>query len=263
VEGNESLGWATGCFGDLAPVMRELIVKSFREAVSSAQDAQDASLSTKRFPYGSTLMIRRYEALVANLRDLPDAQVVKPTGAPYELVVVRGNLIFPFRYAEDDRTSIVDAQVGGGRISELVMKLFERFGAKPAYVQDSLLDVEEEAELRPILTHLPEGTRLILVAYAANSQAGLLKLYWGEATLGDRSGHVKWVHYEEIPLIGPDGSLRGLSKPDLADAGRFDQGEVPGLEITTRPVIERKNESVFPVSSEAEDETAPAAGHEQ
>lgn len=216
--------WAVERFGAQAGLVRERVVAAFLQAVANAQDAQAVSSSDKRFTYGSTLMIRRYETLVENLRDLPGVRTVKPETAPYELVLVGENLLFPFRYAEDDRTSLVEARIGDGRISGLAAALFRRFGARHTYVQEPLWGEEE----RPILAGLPADTRLIPLAYAANDQAGLIKLYWGEAALVDPSGHLAWTYHEEIPLA--EGHLRGVSTPD---GKRFDVGAVPDLTLQT------------------------------
>jgi hypothetical protein len=180
-------------------------------------------------------MIRRYETLVENLRDLRDVRTVKPEGAPYELVLIGENLLFPFRYAEDERTPVVEARIGDGRISGLAAALFKRFGARHTYVQESLWGEDQ----RPVLADLPANTRLIPIAYAANDQAGLLKLYWGEAALIDPSGHLAWIRYEQIPLA--EGHPRGISTPDGRPADRFDNGVVPDLTL----------ETLFPVDSAA------------
>ena len=104
---------------------------------------------------------------------------------------------------------------------------------------------------------------LIPVAYAANAQAGLLKLFWGEARLLDDMGRVDWVHCEQIPLLSAlPWVAQGLpvAEPDVTV--RFDRGAEPGLTLVRRPEVERENAMIFPVDSEAPDER-PIAGADE
>ncbi|GAA4558894.1 hypothetical protein GCM10023193_14790 [Planotetraspora kaengkrachanensis] len=277
-------GWAAGRFGDRAEAVRRQIVASLTEAVANAQDAQRWSRSDKNFPYGHTLMTRRYEALVEGFRDEPGFQTVRPYTSPHRLVLLDGNLLLPFRYAEDDTTPVSTARISDGRISALVRELFDRFGPAAVYRQEELdLSIGWEGDwegepspeawpagdeggtrqadgaMRPALPHLPEDTRLVPIAYAGNAHAGLLRLYWGEAELLDDLGHLRWLHYEPIPLTIASPSA-GLT--EAAGAARFDQGALPDLVLRARPPVERANEAMFPVHNEAQQETAVTADDE-
>ncbi|GAA4594553.1 hypothetical protein GCM10023194_61760 [Planotetraspora phitsanulokensis] len=274
-------GWAAGRFGDRAGAVRRQIVASLTEAVANAQDAQRWSRSDKHFTYGHTLMTRRYEALAEGFRHEPGFQTVRPYASPHRLVLLDGNLLLPFRYAEDDTTPVSTARISDGRISALVRELFNRFGPAAAYRQEELdLSIGWDGErnpddrpstegadgrqadgaaIRPSLPHLPEDTRLVPVAYAGNAHTGLLRLYWGEAELLDDLGHLRWLHCEPIPLtIAP--SSGGV--PEAVGAARFDQGALPDLALRARPPVERANETMFPVHSEAQQETAVTADDE-
>ncbi|MDH2426636.1 hypothetical protein [Sphaerisporangium sp. TRM90804] len=257
--------WAAERFGDRAESVRGQLAASLLEAAGNAQDAQRSSRSEKRYAYGSTLMARRYEALVDGFKHEPGFQVVRPFGSPHHLVVLDGNLFLPFRYADDDTTPISEARVGDGRVSALVRELFTRFGPQTRYFQEVLDlaldegdDEAERAEIRPVLAQLPDDTRLIPVAYAANAQASLLKLYWGEAELIDDMGRIHWLHCEQIPLLT---ALPWMALPaaEPGAAERFDHGAEPDLTIVGRPAAERGNGALFPVDSEAPDETPIAA----
>ncbi|GAA1296672.1 hypothetical protein Psi02_13140 [Planotetraspora silvatica] len=272
--------WAAGRFGDRAGAVRRQILASLTEAVGNAQDAQRWSRSDKRFPYGHTLMTRRYEALVEGFRHEPGFQTVRPYGSPHHLVVLDGNLLLPFRYAEDDATPISEARISDGRISALVRELFDRFGPAASYRQEELdlsidwetghdregeQDLEawstenEAAAIRPALPLLPEDTRLVPIAYAGNAHAGLLRLYWGEAELLDDLGHLRWLHCEPIPLTIASASGGGV---EASGAARFDQGVLPSLALRARPPVERANETMFPVHSEAIQEAPVTADNE-
>ncbi|WP_214410109.1 hypothetical protein [Sphaerisporangium fuscum] len=254
--------WAVERFGDRAATVRRRLAASLLEAAGNAQDAQKWSRSDKRYAYGYTLMARRYEALVTGLRDEPGFQVVRPYRSPHYLVVLNGNLLLPFRYAEDETTPIGEARIGDGRISALVRELFARFGARTTFHQEELdLGVEEEPELgdvRPLITELPGDTRLIPVAYAANAQVSLLKLYWGEAELVDEMGRIHWTHCEQIPLAASSPWVP-QALPAAEPGARFDQGAEPGLPLGARPAVERANGKIFPVNSESAPEVTQVA----
>ncbi|WP_440098245.1 hypothetical protein [Streptosporangium sp. H16] len=275
--------WASERFGDRADAVRGRLAASLLEAMGNAQDAQSSGHSDKRYTYGFTMMARRYEAIAEGLRDEPGFQLVRPHGSPHHLVVLGGNLLLPFRYAEDDRTPISEARVSDGRISSLVRELFDRFGPATSYRQEELdlalgeesaqpaqeeLDLSAGADgpatVRPALTGLPGDTRLVPVAYAGNAQAGLLRLYWGEAELIDEFGRIRWLHHEPIPLpAASPGAVRGLWTADPGAASRFDDGLVPALALSTRSPAERKSGKIFPVSSEAPEETVVTGDNEQ
>ncbi|MFB9675738.1 hypothetical protein [Streptosporangium vulgare] len=284
--------WASERFGDRADAVRRQLAASLLEAMGNAQDAQSSGHSDKRYTYGFTMMARRYEALAEGLRDEPGFQLVRPHGSPHHLVVLGGNLLLPFRYAEDDRTPISEARVSDGRISSLVRELFDRFGPATSYRQEELdlalateparsaqssqssqatqeeLDLSAGADgpatVRPALTGLPGDTRLVPVAYAGNAQAGLLRLYWGEAELIDEFGRIRWLHHEPIPLpAASSGAVRGLWAAEPGAASRFDDGLVPALALSTRSPAERKSGKIFPVSSEAPEETVVTGDNEQ
>ncbi|MER5644578.1 hypothetical protein [Streptosporangium sp. NPDC002524] len=282
-------GWAGERFGDRADVVRRQLATSLLEAMGNAQDAQSSGHSDKRYTYGFTMMARRYEAIAEGLRDEPGFRLVRPHGSPHHLVVLGGNLLLPFRYAEDDRTPISEARVSDGRISALVRELFDRFGPATSYRQEELdLALAEEparsaqppqstqeeldlsagadgpATVRPALTGLPGDTRLVPVAYAGNAQAGLLRLYWGEAELIDEFGRIRWLHHEPIPLpAASPGAVRDLWATEPGATSRFDDGLVPALALSTRSPAERKNGKIFPVSSEAPEETVVTGDNEQ
>ncbi|MGW4644012.1 hypothetical protein ACWEN6_36210 [Sphaerisporangium sp. NPDC004334] len=257
----EMSAWAVERFGERAASVRGRLAASLLEAASNAQDAQKSSRSDKRYAYGSTLMARRYEALVDAFRHEPGFQVVRPHGSPHHLVVLDGNLLLPFRYADDDTTPISEARVGDGRVSALVRELFTRFGPKTRFEQEVLdLGMDDDGEAaglrelaaaRPLLAQLPADTRLIPVAYAANAQASLLKLYWGEAELIDDMGRVHWVHCEQIPLLTAlPWVVQGVPAAEPGAAPRFDQGAEPGLPLTSRPGADRADGGPFPADGE-------------
>jgi len=263
--------WARERFGDRAAHVRAALVDALQRALANAQDAHKISKSRKLFTFGAAQASRRYECIVEALREMDGAQVIKPKGSPYELVVLNGNLIYPFRYSKDSNTPIQQAKVTEKKVSGLIAELFTFYGPEPQ--QQSLFDRPgedaEATERTPVLTALPEGTRLVLLAYASNDHAGVLNVWLGEGELGER-GRVQWLpgRYEQLPLsspasggedrgdglAGPPGPTHGprLTGPASGAAAvpRFDDGDMPSVPLTARTPVERENSEKFPPATE-------------
>ncbi len=278
--------WARERFGERAAHVCAALVGALHQALTDAQDAQKISKAKLLFPFGSTQATRRYECIVDALKQMDGVQIIKPKGSPHELVVLNGNLIYPFRYAKDGNLPIQRARVTERKISGLIAELFAFYGPEPR--QPSLFDQAgedtEETERESALTTLPEDTRLALLAYASNDRAGVLNVWLGEGELGPR-GRVQWLpgRYEQLPLVWPgsggaDG--HGMSDPLgpipgprlTGPAGsaassvvgpRFDDGVMPTVELTARAPVERKNSEKFPPMTERAPQKPKADGKEQ
>ena len=267
--------WARSRFGDRTHQVRRGVVEALQQALNDAQNAQQVSRSTTRHPFGATVLTRKHETLAAVFRHMDGVQIVRSAGSPFDLVVLNGNLLFPFRYAQDATVPIREARITDRHVSERIRMLFSRFGPRPAYKQDSLLpeDADQEPELAalgPALAELPADTRLVLVAFACNDQAGLINAWWGEAELTDELGRLRWVHpAEELPLPKDPpagGQLGAVQRPPgegPQPPARFDSGDIPGLATETRDPLKRHNSDQFPPDSETPPGTADAGDDEQ
>ncbi|MFG2058520.1 hypothetical protein ACGFI9_31300 [Micromonospora sp. NPDC048930] len=264
--------WARERFGERAAHVLSALVDALHRALADAQDAHKVAKSKKLFTFGAAQASRRYECIVEALKDLDGAQVIKPKGSPHELVVLDGNLIYPFRYAKGDNVPIQRARVTDRKVSGLISELFACYGPEPE--QPSLFDQpgdgSETPERSPVLTTLPEGTRLVLLAYASNDRAGILNAWLGEGELGNR-GHVRWLRgrYEQLPLASPisgaavaHGSIPAPRLTGLvggvAAGPRFDDGVMPAVPLTARAPVERENSDKFPPVTERAPETPKA-----
>ena len=264
--------WARQRWGERAAHVRAAVVDALRTALADAQDAQKVSKSRLLFTFGVTQASRRHECIVDALKQMDGAQVVKPKGSPHELVLLEGNLLYPFRYAKKENVPVQRARISDRRISGLIREMFERFGPEPS--QPGLFDEDDESDPsdRPlVLTSVPDGTRLVLIAYASNDRAGVINAWWGEAELVER-GHVRWLpgRYEQLPLDasaagggaghghGPSGPLgpipgprpTGPADPAGGAGPRFDDGDMPAVPLSARAPIERENSEMFPPVTE-------------
>lgn len=275
--------WAGHRFGERAAHVRAAVVDALHTALADAQDAQKVSKSKKLFTFGVAQASRRYECIVEALKQMEGAEIVKPKGSPHELVVLDGNLLYPFRYAKVDNVPIQRARVADRKISALIMELFQRFGPEPSHEQPLLFNHDGD-DSEPVtsvaLTRVPEGTRLVLIAYASNDRAGVLNAWWGEGELAER-GHVRWLpgQYEQLPLDlpisaggegrggGPSRPLGPIPGPRLAGPApsgpRFDDGAMPAVPLTARAPVERENSDMFPPVTERAPETPKADDEKQ
>lgn len=224
--------WAWNTFGGYAAQLRAAIVEALQTALNDAQDAQQISHASTRHPFGATLMARKYEVLAEKLADTDGVRVVRLAGSAFSLVIVGRNMLLPFRYAKDASVPIHQARITDGQVSGRMRLLFSRFGPHPLYIQESLLPHETPAsDEEAVLADLPDDTRLIVIPFAGNDQAGLINAWWGEAALDGVTGELNWVRPpEQLPL--PTRPLAAF-RPEAAET--FDAGELPGLVTSPRP----------------------------
>jgi hypothetical protein len=195
-------------------------------------------------------MSRKFETLVETFKSVEGVQRVKPAGAQQELLILRGSLLFPFRYAKDRSVNIMHARISERKPSALVKALFDRFAPEPVMWQLPLLGDKEQVESKSLarsLDRIPADTKLVLIGYACNADAGLLDVWWGRAELLDDQGSLRWHDCDPVPLpsagqgrvrfsvVGPDSSAPPASP-------KFDQGDMPTPPLTPRPPVEREND---------------------
>jgi hypothetical protein len=244
----------------------EGIVAALQRAVADAQDSQQASKTGTRYPFGVTLMARKYEALVTALEDMGEVMSVPMKGSPFRLVLIEGCLLYPFKYANDATVAISEARISDRLVSDRVRGIFGKFSPS-SYVQDGLFDGEEEAEsetvaLNAAMQALPPDTKLVLVAFACNEKAGLINAWWGEAELADDYGRLNWHGKpEEIRLpveLQAGGRPRAVLARDAdTAAARFDSGDMPGLMTGLRTPSDGE------AAGEDEVSPAPETAHER
>jgi hypothetical protein len=239
--------WAQVRFGDHGQEVREAIVGALQEAVNDAQNAHVTGRSRRRFTFGWALYSRKHETLTSTLEGIDGLQfkLIKPKWSAFPLAFVNGCLLLPFRYATDTKTSIWEARVTQKHVSDTMHALFGRF-TQAQYLQgdlfadDPVVEEDESDVLGAALQELPDSTRLVLIAFACNEQAGLLNAWWGEGELSDTQGHVRWHGAPEqlrLPAESPVPNLRLLSNSSTEPAPprRFDNAEIPPIDTQLRP----------------------------
>jgi hypothetical protein len=197
--------WAVERFGHLAEQVAERIPRALAATVTHATDAHEASTLRTRHAFGSTRWAVQYEELCRHLGDLDGVQEVRPPRAFFRLVVLGGNLLLPWRYAEDRGVSLDDPR-SARSMRMLTKELLTRFGPAPPWRQGGLFDLDLPGEdpqtvegFGNELADLDPAPRPVLIAYACNPDDGLLDIQWGDASLDD-AATLRWLYREPLPI---------------------------------------------------------------
>ncbi len=218
--------WAIETFGTYGVHIRDLVPRLVREEHTASADAQDASGHRSKGVYGEFWrgILEKFE----QFGKLPGATLIRPGQAPYNIPVMNGVALFPWRY-------------GRSRDGDLATTTFVTSEARAAMFDLSGVEAQPELNLglpRPELT--PEEQQLAEIVEAAMSDAhvtsgklvvvaisssviGLHDMAWGEATLNS-DGCLEWGFHEK--LMRP-------AKPSAvpADSKTFTSGEPPAKQI--------------------------------
>jgi len=126
------------------------------------------------------------------------------------------------------------ARVTEEKVSGLVAELFAFYG--PEQQQPSLFDPSgddaAETDRVPVLTALPEGTRLALLAYASNDRAGVLNAWLGEGELA--CGDTCTGCLAGTSSCRSGGPPRAVARA-VATARQAHSAHFPGRGLPTRP----------------------------
>lgn len=220
--------WAIETFGGHGIYIRDLVPQLVREEHTASADAQEASGHRSKGVYGEFWrgILEKFEQFGA----LPGATLIRPGQAPYNIPVVNGVALFPWRY-------------GRGRDGDLMATPFATSDARTAMFDLGGVETQPELNLglpRPQLT--PEEQELadlveaamadaavtagkLVVVAISSSVIGLHDMTWGDVTLtGD--GCLAWGFTES--LIG----LRPAKPFAVPDEGRtFTTGEPPAKDL--------------------------------
>lgn len=265
----EPAEWAVSRFGrDNAIMLARLVPEAVQAAVTRQMDAHHASKQTNLQTYVGTWPIP-YAEVANQLIAVPGAQVTKPPGYSVEIVLVNNIAVVPFQYAKDKETPLDDHRVMD-KLNTLTKKLLEHYGPEPQFIQPILdgfvIDGDNMDSSQPELLPGFEPDGVVIVYYAADPYAGLLRIGWGEAeiSIGKRPVWTTRKQDLRLPLVKPltdasDKSATVLSAHSDQGQTRFDQGPEPTPAISARTKSERLN--LDPVTAERPQEVPLA--HDQ
>lgn len=233
--------WAQSQFGDDAAEVTRRVVRAMAAAHRSGLEAQAASGLVKKFSFGS-VWSARFNNLVAELHDMPDAEVIKVPGAPYALIKLKGKLLIPFRLATTLSVHFSQAKIESNVLRDLAAVSVPRPIPEPTLF-DGADDAESGVGSDELSAHLgqtavlDEDTPVIYIGVVANADSkSLLAAWWGIGVAQDEHGKLTWSP-EELPLhiLGPDDVPVRVPQPRSPDQiPAFDQGPVPPVTVTAR-----------------------------
>lgn len=240
--------WAVEQFGDDAFDVAKCVIQGLMRGQRGARRVQAAARAegaTSNHAYGS-YWDTRYNVVVERfqLADLPHCEKIKPPGASYELAVVNGRVLIPFRHDTTMNKPIGQAKVGG-----LIPRRIARdHGVLPERTlfdeQDGTTDVEDAVE-SPTVGEVAADARalnltVIYIAYVANADSDEIQAaWWGTPISLEDNGTMVWAP-EQLDLsiaadTATDATDVGLRPVGTAgDTPGFAQGEEPDLGVSAK-----------------------------
>jgi hypothetical protein len=236
----ESIAWAQARFDSSWMAVRAGVPAVLRDRHERMVAAQEVAPIRKKLVYGGIYQAV-HEGFVDEFQSLPNADVFRPKGAPYELVAIEGHVLFPWRYAHDATTEIDDTPLGrpASPTRRAIVNGIQRpemldLGLSlPSPPAASAEELDQLSALRAAFREISDDWPVVLIPYASNASA-LLRAFWGDAILsGD--DRLTWGFREEIDLtapVQPSGRRRLEALPDERPA--FDSGPLSAPALKPR-----------------------------
>ena len=192
-------GWIVETLGANAPEILALAPASITQAHIAAANAQEAGGLRQRTTFGSTFSLAVHDAFVRNLGGLDGVGTFKPARASYSLVVIGEVVLFPLLWAHDLSEPITEHRFNLSALRQQILDSPSRGGAQIAFDFAELADEEGRDIWEQIQRAHPAVRRVVVLAYAAGYQSGLLSLHTGEGyPLAD--GDIRWSHLEAVDI---------------------------------------------------------------
>jgi hypothetical protein len=206
--------WSVERFGGAAADLTRAVPAALQRAHALALDAHVASEVSTNDVYGSALWVNQHEQLVEYTRDIPGVDARRPSGlhSRFGLVVVNDTkvVLYVWKFATDHKTSYRNAKMRPP-ISDLRRGLLTLTphvyddranqlpldGVEVDYEAAETARAEEEA----VLKELEALGRVVTIGYSSNT-SGVIEIGWGDCELLDDEGHVRWPHWETLPMTG-------------------------------------------------------------
>ncbi|MGH3938030.1 MAG: hypothetical protein ACRDTG_05235 [Pseudonocardiaceae bacterium] len=216
--------------------VRQKLVMALIRGNDQANDAYKFSPHSDGYTYGTNRWRFCLAEVGLAMEAVEGAQQLNPRNS--RMWVVGQAVCYPVCYASDLHTDVTTVKI---RPSQLRSDLFAKLGQLSPFVQLELdldfgptdsdeffhdvddeeldLTVDESYYLDASAQELP---RMVVVAYASNRHAGLLRVHIGEAVM-DVDGQLHWDWIEELPIVRKPGVGMqvvgdGSSGPSFADA---------------------------------------------
>lgn len=248
--GSKPSEWAVEQFGDAAFDVARYVVRGLKRGQRAARNVQATAReegATDNYAFGS-MWNARYQVIVNQfeLADLPGYEAIKPKGASYQLAVVNGRVLIPFRHATSMNKPIGQATLG----SLIPRRIARESGVLP---ERSLFDEYDEVAVdqaattdSPTVGEAAADARaldmtVVYIGYVANADSDDVQAaWWGTPVSLEDNGRMVWFP-EQLDLSIADDHIAGATGTGLriagsvADAPGFAQGDEPDVEVTPKP----------------------------
>lgn len=218
-----------------APATRRALVQALIRGNDQAKDAFEFSAHSDGYTYGTNRWRFCLAEVGLAMARMEGARQLSPRNS--RMWKVGQAVCYPVCYAEDVTTDVRLARINA---SPLRRDLFARIGRLSPYVQLELaldldadivepdiedgegeIDLDEGEDEASTVAEPGDPPRMVVVAYASNRHAGLLRVHVGEAVLDSR-GRLLWSWCEELPVDRPVRGgltlLTDIEPPAFADA---------------------------------------------
>lgn len=246
--------WSRNFIGHSAATVRQVVPGALHSAHQRALESHKGLGLASNHAYGQIYLVAP-EELVKALTPHVDVRLNRPRGAHHALPVVGENnvTLYPWKFS-DNAYSDLNAAKMRTPVSDLRRDLLSMNPAVEGQMtlDQAMMSDEElqayDAAHEAAMAEARAGGSTVIIAYASNPQAGLLRVYWGDASGTDEHGHVLWNHVEQIPITGlADGQAGGsgllpvgpapvLPRPSV-EAPQFNDAPMPDIVLSTRPPL--------------------------
>jgi hypothetical protein len=239
----ERRAWLLERFGSDGQSLFSGLPGMLRECHLGMADAQKVAPLKSRAVYGQ-IWRAMHDAIEDEFGSLPTAQLIRPDHAPYKVLVVKGTVVFPWRFADNDVADIDQASFGSLVSATRETILSGRLSVPPMLPIGDVDtdgegdDVEAIERYRAVFRRAVDEHSVVVVAYASNSSA-LLSAYWGDVMELRQDGSLEWGYREQIDLTTPVPPKRRLTTADSErDRPSFATGPLtePAVRPRQRPV---------------------------
>ncbi|MEU4345590.1 hypothetical protein AB0H00_30790 [Nocardia sp. NPDC023852] len=237
--------WEIERFGELAPAVRAAVWRALQAAHRRALAGHLGFGLDTNDVYGQLWLIQN-EELAKALEEVTEVRRSKPKRARYELTIIGANniILYPWRFSDDAYSPVTSARMSLSKTREQLLALTPAVSDQLSLDQAELSEEELAAEFQDLESFLDDAARagrMVIIAYASNPHAGVLRAYWGDASQADGNGRLNWSHMEPIPPVSEIGESSTSGAAPVRPAGpatgavaRFDQAPMDEILLSPR-----------------------------
>ncbi|TDV52212.1 hypothetical protein [Actinophytocola oryzae] len=226
--------WSIETFGAHGVHIRNQVSLLVRDEHTASADAQDASGHRSKSVYGEFWrgILERFE----EFGKLPGAALIRPGRAPYNIPVINGVALFPWRYgrSRDRDLTTTPFVTSEARTAMLDLRVATQPELNLGLPRPEL--TEEEQQLTEVVEAAMADAKVssnkLVVVAVSSSAIALHDIIWGDVTLSD-DGYLDFGFSESLMSLKPS---KLFAVPDTGKT--FTSGEPPARELGVHGVDE-------------------------